>query len=65
MNMWPTTDAEREAFKDWQAEVANGDTLRGFREWLYWAIDCEEEFGDDTTAPNWMAGILDTDNEGV
>lgn len=31
---WPTTDEEREAFSDWQYEVANGDTTAGFREWL-------------------------------
>ena len=31
---WPETDAERNAFTDWQYEVGNGDTLRGFRDWL-------------------------------
>lgn len=30
---WPDTDADRDAYATWQAEVANGDTLRGFREW--------------------------------
>lgn len=31
---WPTTDAEQASFADWQSEVANGDTIRGFRDWL-------------------------------
>ena len=31
---WPTSPAEELAFKDWQYEVANGDTVLGFREWL-------------------------------
>lgn len=31
---WPETDAEKNAFTDWQYEVGNGDTLRGFRDWL-------------------------------
>jgi len=31
---WPETEAERYAFTDWQYEVGNGDTLRGFRDWL-------------------------------
>jgi len=31
---WPETDAEKNAFVDWQYEVGNGDTLRGFRDWL-------------------------------
>ena len=31
---WPTTADERAAFADWQHEVACGDTLRGFRDWL-------------------------------
>lgn len=31
---WPTTDAERSAYRDWQYEVANGDTVLGFRDWL-------------------------------
>ncbi len=31
---WPTTPAETASYRDWQYEVANGDTLRGFREWL-------------------------------
>lgn len=30
---WPTTDKDRADFADWQHEVANGDTLRGFRDW--------------------------------
>jgi hypothetical protein len=31
---WPETDAEREAFIDWQDEVGTGGELRGFRDWL-------------------------------
>ena len=31
---WPETEAERDAFIDWQYEVGNGDTLRSFRDWL-------------------------------
>ena len=31
---WPETTAEKDAFIDWQYEVGNGDTLRGFRDWL-------------------------------
>jgi hypothetical protein len=31
---WPETEAEKYAFTDWQYEVGNGDTLRGFRDWL-------------------------------
>jgi hypothetical protein len=31
---WPETTAEKYAFTDWQYEVGNGDTLRGFRDWL-------------------------------
>jgi len=31
---WPETDAERDVFTDWQYAVGNGDTLRGFRDWL-------------------------------
>lgn len=31
---WPQNDEERAAFKDWQYEVANGDTHIGFRGWL-------------------------------
>ena len=31
---WPETDAEHDAFTDWQYAVGNGDTLRGFRDWL-------------------------------
>lgn len=33
-SVWPTTDAERAAFADWQHEVADGDTPIGFRAWL-------------------------------
>ena len=31
---WPDTPEERLAFIGWQYEVENGDTLRGFRDWL-------------------------------
>lgn len=31
---WPDTDAERQAFVDWQYEVGQGDTLHGFRDYL-------------------------------
>jgi len=31
---WPGTEAEREAFNDWQYAVSNGDTLRGYRNWI-------------------------------
>jgi hypothetical protein len=31
---WPETDAERDAFIDWQYEVGTGGELRGFRDWL-------------------------------
>lgn len=31
---WPRDDHERELFTDWQYEVANGDTLMGFRDWM-------------------------------
>ena len=31
---WPETEAEKYAFTDWQYEVGEGDTLRGFRDWL-------------------------------
>lgn len=31
---WPQDDDEQERFEDWQAEVANGDTISGFRDWL-------------------------------
>jgi hypothetical protein len=31
---WPDTPEERLAFVGWQYEVENGDTLRGFRDWL-------------------------------
>ena len=30
---WPSTDEEREAFRNWQYEVANGDTTLGFDDW--------------------------------
>lgn len=30
---WPDTDADRAALRVWKHEVANGDTLRGFRDW--------------------------------
>lgn len=30
---WPDTDTERATFRAWKREVANGDTLRGFRDW--------------------------------
>lgn len=30
---WPSED-ERPAYADWQGEVANGDTVLGFRDWL-------------------------------
>lgn len=32
-SVWPETDEEREAFADWQYEVANGDAPNGFRDW--------------------------------
>ena len=31
---WPTTDAERAAYVDWQRQAADGDTHIGFRDWL-------------------------------
>ena len=34
VKMWPDTPEERLAFIGWQYEVENGDTLRGFRDWL-------------------------------
>lgn len=32
--VWPQDDTERAAFADYQAEVANGDTAIGFRDWF-------------------------------
>lgn len=31
---WPRTAAERNSYHDWRYEVANGDTVLGFRDWL-------------------------------
>lgn len=31
---WPQTKAEHDLFRDWQYEVAAGDTLHGFRDWV-------------------------------
>lgn len=31
---WPNDPTENASFKDWQYEVANGDTILGFRDWL-------------------------------
>lgn len=30
---WPTTDAERETFRDWLAAVENQETTQGWRDW--------------------------------
>jgi hypothetical protein len=30
---WPENDADRDDFAAWQHDVANGDTLRGYRDW--------------------------------
>lgn len=32
---WPETPKEEEAYNDWRMEVYNGETLRGFRDWLH------------------------------
>lgn len=49
---WPETDAEKDAFTDWQYEVGNGDTLRGFRDWLQEALavipDLERQDNDQS-----------------
>lgn len=31
---WPETAEERARYSDWQYEVANGDTILGFRDWM-------------------------------
>jgi hypothetical protein len=49
---WPETAAERDAFVDWQYEVEQGDTLRGFRDWLQEALavipDLERQDNDQS-----------------
>ena len=40
---WPTTVDERRAFTSWQYEVANGDTVRGFRDWIAAQLDADAE----------------------
>lgn len=44
---WPEDDDERAAFGDWQYEVANSDTLLGFRDW----ITHRDESQDSSTQP--------------
>jgi len=34
MSPWWPTDDEADVYADWQAEVANGDTVLGFRAWI-------------------------------
>jgi hypothetical protein len=31
---WDLSREYPDSYRDWQYEVANGDTLRGFREWF-------------------------------
>lgn len=31
---WPVTDDERGMYQDWQSEVANGDTLKGYAQYV-------------------------------
>lgn len=40
---WPTTDAERIDYVDWQYEVANGDTVLDFRDWVDHRDEAEAE----------------------
>lgn len=42
--VWPENDDERASFADWQREVGEGDTVRGFRDWL--AANAESEDSD-------------------
>ena len=42
--VWPENADERASFADWQREVGEGDTTRGFRDWL--AANAESEDGD-------------------
>jgi len=48
---WPETDAERDAFVDWQYHVGEGDTLRGFRDWF----NMEHEEGMHPDEPHQSA----------
>lgn len=40
---WPVTDDEKIAFVDWQADVAEGNTTLGFRDWITHQIEANDE----------------------
>lgn len=48
---WPETDDERAQFASWQHEVANGDTLRGFRDWVTWSAEVDVEAAVEQARP--------------
>lgn len=46
---WPETDEERDAYEDWKYLVRNGDTLRGYRDFMRyeWEGTLEYQSRDD------------------
>lgn len=40
---WPTTDRERVKYADWQGEVGDGNTHLGFRAWLAWLDQSDQD----------------------
>lgn len=49
---WPDTDYEREAFVSWQYCVGNGDTLRGFRDYLKYELEEDMGWANDPADPH-------------
>lgn len=40
---WPENDLDRSLYKNWQYEVSNAHTVRGFREWMTETTNAEVE----------------------
>jgi len=60
---WPDTEAERTDFRDWQYEVANGDTLLGYRPWVAAKHDKPELVLEP--APRHYVLLTDSDNDSL
>jgi hypothetical protein len=58
-HIWKLRDREPDNYENWVQEVRNGETFKGFREWLVTELD-----NGDTTLQRKETANADTDNPG-
>lgn len=69
---WPENAQERSDFSDWQYEVANSDTVLGFRDWIAHrnersSDEITEDQGRNTTTnnPEYLFAVKDQENKSI